>query len=226
MLGQVIAEQARRVRLLQEPQPILVELPERPLLPAIDPVEHSELYVRHYPLRALWFGILASAGAGVWISSRGGLDARAWRPAEADLVVGDPERDQRCADDGRPEPAHGDREEREIDDREGRHRRDVRSEHARHVSEPPRVPVRRRTYELPDVEPREDHPADSEDDRDDAEPLPARARPNEPEHRQRGAHGKGHESGRPVDRDWAVPLTGALARERPIARERLVEAED
>ena len=71
MLGQVIAEKARRVRLLQEPQPILVELPERPLLPAIDPVEHSELYVRHYPLRALWFGILASAGAGVWISSRG-----------------------------------------------------------------------------------------------------------------------------------------------------------
>jgi hypothetical protein len=47
MLGQVVTEEARRFRFLQQPQPILVELREWPLLPAIDPVEHSELYVRH-----------------------------------------------------------------------------------------------------------------------------------------------------------------------------------
>src|SRR5439155_16878924 len=155
-----------------------------------------------------------------------GLDARARHAAKADLVVGDPKRDQRYADGGRPEPTHRDREEREIDDREGRYRRDVRAEHARHVTEPPRVPVRRRTYELPDVEPGQDHPENTEDHRNDAEPLPRRAGPDQPEDHQRRAHGERHERGGPVDRHGSLPPVGALAPEYPIARERQVEAED
>ena len=52
MLGQVIAEESRRFRLLQELQPIFVELAERSLLPPIDPVEHPEVRGRHRSLRS------------------------------------------------------------------------------------------------------------------------------------------------------------------------------
>src|SRR4029450_3133857 len=72
------------------------------------------------------------------IAGRGGLAAqRRPRASEANPVVADPERDQRRADDRRPEPAHGGRQEREVDDGEGGHRGDVRAEHAGHVSETP-----------------------------------------------------------------------------------------
>jgi hypothetical protein len=53
MLGQVIAEESRRVRRLQELEPVLVELPERSVLPAVDPVEHPELEIRHGPSELL-----------------------------------------------------------------------------------------------------------------------------------------------------------------------------
>src|SRR5262245_7616115 len=71
----------------------------------------------------------------------------------ADAIVADPERDQRRADHRRPEPAHGGRQECEVDDGEGGYRGDVRAKHAGHVREPPGALVRGRPDEPPDVYP-------------------------------------------------------------------------
>src|SRR5881409_3260157 len=93
------------------------------------------------------------------IAGRRGRAASGGPPApKAAAIVADPEGDQRGPDDRRPEPAHGDRQEAEVDDGEGGHRGDVRAEHAAHVREPPGALVRGRPDELPEVDPGQHHP--------------------------------------------------------------------
>jgi len=71
MLGQVVAEEPGGFRLSQELQPILVKLTELAVLPPIDPVEDSELGIRHGPPRSR---IVAPDGEVMRVSARGRPD--------------------------------------------------------------------------------------------------------------------------------------------------------